>query len=210
MATMTEPHETEQPSRREWIASRVRRLNASALNAMDDPHRIWVVATAAPQREFISQGELAGRGSPTFVPAVTHVVKASPYSNRRLRVARPLISQMLFVGVPADCERVHALLRLGFAQSADDRPGAVLEVDGAALRSFVERNRLRDRDDVTELMRRHARFTIGEPVDVISGPFTGQPATLTALRRDRAWINVAIFGTVSEIELPLDAIRELA
>lgn len=210
MADTTEQQPPEFERRRERTARLVRRRNASALNAMTDPGRIWVVANATPQREFISQGELAVRGFPTFVPATARRVAVSPYSKHKINVARPILSQLIFVGIPADYEHVHALLRLGFAASADDRPGALLTLGGAVLREFVERNDFAEPVAVSEWVQQHARFTIGTPIDVVRGPFAGQPATLAGLHKGRARIDVSIFGTTTAVDIPLEAISELS
>lgn len=189
-----------------------RRLNASALALMAaapaDPaasNIVWLVANTAPGREFAAQADIADAGFAAYVPAKT-VWRSK--KGKRVPVIVPLVSRMLFVGATLPADGVFEKIGADVARSADDRPGALLRVPGHVLREYVSRVGV----DPVVAIREHPRFAFrgGQRVDVTAGPLAGMTGDVIEMRGDRVRVRVAMFGSVTDAEFGVNALRECA
>jgi transcriptional antiterminator RfaH len=157
----------------------------------------WAAALAEPQRERVAQKFLQLAGYTVYLPRLrAHRVN----HGRKVETRQPLFPGYLFVEIV-----------VGFwdARYCPGTRGLVMNC-GMPVRvpeAVIGALRAREVGGLVELPRRD-KFRTGEPVRVISGPFSGHCGLVAGMRaHERVAILLAILGAQQRVTLAADAVE---
>jgi len=165
----------------------------------------WIILRTAPQRERWVAHELRrGLGLSTYVP-----VERVKITNGRKSLERivPLMRGYCFAGVVetfpladiAATRHVHGWL----APDDPERPAVITQ-------SEIDRIRDLERALNEERKSRPRGHQIGDRVRVAKGAFQSMETLITAIRGSKAILAIPMLGSTRDIELPMDALEQVA
>lgn len=165
----------------------------------------WIILRTAPNRERWVAHELRrGFGLSTYVP-----VERVKIINGRKSLERivPLMRGYCFAGAVEDFPLAGiAATRHVHGWLAPDDP----EKPAVITQSEIDRIRELERELNQERLARPRGLQVGDHVRVKEGPFKDMASLLNKIRGSKASVDVYIFGRVTPISVPLDALEPAA
>lgn len=193
--------------RSQWLSERNKRINQTALDAMDDPAVRWFVADVRAQHEFAVQVAFRAWGLHVYVPTWS-VTRRRGRSKNSKTVLAPFISRCMFIGVHGDDHPVFDVFRSGLARSANDKPGALVGVSGERLKVFVTEHPIVTRADVSKI-EPHG-LSIGDHVWIDTDLMRGIRAEVSAVRPSEIDIFLVNAKNVKISRFPVDRVKKIA
>jgi transcription antitermination factor NusG len=168
----------------------------------------WFALVVPPQKEFLAQEMLHDLGLATFVPAERKWRRRNKYAKNKELIAYALAPRYVFVGFRPGERLWFELFNLHFVSGVVGLHGEPRQIPGEAMLSLINRysNGL-NAPDVQRYMRSRREFTVGETVEVTSGPFEGRKVVVREISKARARIVVELFGSSQEVEVRVDILE---
>lgn len=156
----------------------------------------WYAVEVAPQREFLVQRLLEGRGVLVFV--ATRVVWRRPngQTRRKRRVVLPALPRFVLVGVVDEAGLFAALRGVPHVSGVVGVGGRPWPVGAAGLMWMAQRSS--EAPAVEQFMASRLEFGVGDVVRISAGAMEGVRARVLALDGARARVLAPLFG--GEIE----------
>ena len=193
---------------RKTFQARARLINRAARARLTNEGMRWYILVSTPQGDMAAQRILRDKGVYSIVPLDFRYRKASKYTKRKMRVVSPAMPGYLFVGMEEGEEDWPAILGLNVVRGVVGVDGCPKPVDGCVVLAFLQSGA--DKWSVPKeykFMRSNKEFDIGDEVEIVVGPFSGQVTKVKAIEGSDAKIQLMVFGSTQDIAFPLDGLE---
>ncbi len=160
----------------------------------------WLVLYCRPRFEFKVEAALIASGIESYLPVRTEMRQ---WSDRKKRVTAPVFPGYLFVHI-TERERVAVL----------EKPGAMKYVSFGGQPAVLNDETIRNIRIATEQPQtftvERERLALGQPVEVIQGPFAGMTGRLYEMRgSSRVAVQIEAIAQTLLVEVPLSLLKHL-
>lgn len=169
----------------------------------------WYILRAAPNSEVTAAVLLEGQGCTVILPREVISHQCNRYTKKKRWVFKPLMLGYLFVGFAAqpNWPRTLAWPCVGGVVAVQ---GAPMQVSFAALKAFIRANPERKPKDQPNRMPTGREYDVGDEVEILDGPFSGQRAKVRKIRANVADVLLSLSkGGGASAKFPLDNLGNL-
>ncbi len=174
----------------------------------------WYAFVTVPQKEYVAGHILMGRGIRTFIPTETRWRSTNRYTkSRHLKEeqAFPILPRLLFAGFASgEMPPWYWLADVPLITGVIGKKGRPHRVDREAFANFVPvyANGILRAPAAQRHMRTRQEFAAGDNVDILDGPFREHQVKVVEITGTMAKILMPLFGTMRELDLPLETMSK--
>ena len=162
---------------------------------------IYYALMTAPQREADVKAVLDKSGYRVLMPVEQVWRRVSPFSKRRKLVAYPLFPRYLIVGYAGGMPWLHlaGVRHVTGVVGFDGTPAKISGKDMCTILSMTVAPRA--------VLNPHRALRAGDLAEITSGVFVGRIVKIEGLTGRKARIFLDLFGTLKEVEIPVEALE---